>query len=76
MRMICTVQHSEERVKTDEACLFLKEIQKHKKRVSVKMTSALDLNNPKVMEEVLKQVTNRTTMSMLLHQEFVKITLT
>lgn len=61
-------QHSEERVKTDEACLFLKEMiePKHKMRVGLKMNSALDLNNPEVMEEVLKQVTNRTTMSMLL----------
>ncbi|CAK6982038.1 macrophage mannose receptor 1-like, partial [Scomber scombrus] len=30
-------------------------VPKHKMRVSVKMNSALDLNNPEVMEEVLKQ---------------------
>ncbi|XP_062283204.1 macrophage mannose receptor 1-like [Scomber scombrus] len=32
---------------------------KHKMRVSVKMNSALDLNNPEVMEEVLKQLKQR-----------------
>ncbi|XP_062283485.1 macrophage mannose receptor 1-like [Scomber scombrus] len=34
-------------------------VPKHKMRVSVKMNSALDLNNPEVMEEVLKQLKQR-----------------